>query len=160
MRKIPLKNYIILGIIIVVSIFAVLYFNKLYKNTKNSDNVLYGFIKEVKPYELDNYIIENPSFIIYLSSRISSNRSFEKKFKNFLMKYDLQKDIVFIDIDDFDDQYFENFISKYSNDSIMLTKFNNIIIIDNQRIQDILFMNDEQFDIDLVKKLFKENGVY
>ena len=28
------------------------------------------------------------------------------------MKYDLQKDIVFIDIDDFDDQYFENFISK------------------------------------------------
>ena len=93
MRKIPLKNYIILGIIIVVSVFAVLYFNQLYKNTKNSDTILYDFIKEVKPYELDNYIIENPNFIMYISSRISSNKTFEKKFKNFLMKYDLQKDI-------------------------------------------------------------------
>lgn len=160
MRKIPLKNYIILGIIIVVSVFAVLYFNKLYKNTKNSETVLYGFIKEVKPYELDNYITENPNFIMYLSSRISSNKSFEKKFKKFLMKYDLQKYVIFIDIDEFGNQYFETFISKYSGDSLTLKKFNNIIIIDNQKIQDVLFMNEEQFDIDLVKKLFKENGVY
>lgn len=160
MRKIPLKNYIILGIIIVVSVFAVLYFNKLYKNTKNSETVLYGFIKEVKPYELDNYIIENPNFIMYLSSRISTNKSFEKKFKNFLMKYDLQKDVIFIDIDEFDSQYFENFISKYSSDNMTLKKFNNIIIIDNQKIQDVLLMDEEQLDIDLVKKLFKENGVY
>ena len=66
MKRIPLKNYFILGIILASSIFIVLYINKLYLSTKNNDNILNGFIKEIKTQEIDNYIIENPNFIIYL----------------------------------------------------------------------------------------------
>ena len=76
-----LKNYFILGIIIASSIFIVLYINKLYLSTKNNDNILNGFIKEIKTQEIDNYIIENPNFIIYLGYKNNDNKSFEKKFK-------------------------------------------------------------------------------
>ena len=86
MKRIPLKNYFILGIILVSSIFIVLYINKLYLSTKNNDNILNEFIKEIKTQEIDNYIIENPNFIIYLGYKNNDNKSFEKKFKKFWRK--------------------------------------------------------------------------
>ena len=115
MKRIPLKNYFILGIILASSIFIVLYINKLYLSTKNNDNILNGFIKEIKTQEIDNYIIENPNFIIYLGYKNNDNKSFEKKFKKLVTKYDLQKDIVFIDISQFNDETFNKFCKKYAD---------------------------------------------
>lgn len=82
MKRIPLKNYFILGIILVSSIFIVLYINKLYLSTKNNDNILNGFIKEIKTQEIDNYIIENPNFIIYLGYKNNVISHLKKSLKN------------------------------------------------------------------------------
>ena len=158
MKKIPLKNYFILGIILASSIFIVLYINKLYLSTKNNDNILNGFIKEIKTQEVDNYIIENPNFIIYLGYKNNDNKSFEKKFKKLVTKYDLQRDIVFIDINQFNDVAFNEFCNKYADK--LLNKDSSLIIIDNQKIIDVLDITKENSDIELVKMFFKKNGVY
>lgn len=162
MRKVPLKNYFILGVILVISTLVVLYLNRLYLSTKSNDTVLSNFIKEIKSQEIDNYIVENPDFIIYLNDKTSKNSKFEKKFKKLLVKYDLQKDIVFIDSNLMSEKQYNDLITKYS-----LIKFNNnnnksncLIIIDNQKIVDIMTPDDGLFNIDDVKKFFKENGVY
>ncbi len=158
MKRIPLKNYFILGIILVSSIFIVLYINKLYLSTKNNDNILNGFIKEIKTQEIDNYIIENPNFIIYLGYKNNDNKSFEKKFKKLVTKYDLQKDIVFIDISQFNDETFNNFCKKYADK--LLKKDSSLIIVDNQKVIDVLDITKGNNDIELVKMFFKKNGVY
>lgn len=158
MKRIPLKNYFILGIILVSSIFIVLYINKLYLSTKNNDNILNEFIKEIKTQEIDNYIIENPNFIIYLGYKNNDNKSFEKKFKKLVTKYDLQKDIVFIDISQFNDETFNNFCKKYADK--LLKKDSSLIIVDNQKVIDALDITKGNNDIELVKMFFKKNGVY
>lgn len=158
MKRIPLKNYFILGIILVSSIFIVLYINKLYLSTKNNDNILNGFIKEIKTQEIDNYIIENPNFIIYLGYKNNDNKSFEKKFKKLVTKYDLQKDIVFIDISQFNDETFNKFCKKYADK--LLKKDSSLIIVDNQKVIDVLDITKGNNDIELVKMFFKKNGVY
>ena len=158
MKRIPLKNYFILGIILVSSIFIVLYINKLYLSTKNNDNILNGFIKEIKIQEIDNYIIENPNFIIYLGYKNNDNKSFEKKFKKLVTKYDLQKDIVFIDISQFNDETFNKFYKKYADK--LLEKDSSLIIVDNQKVIDVLNITKGNNDIELVKMFFKKNGVY
>lgn len=158
MKRIPLKNYFILGIILASSIFIVLYINKLYLSTKNNDNILNGFIKEIKTQEIDNYIIENPNFIIYLGYKNNDNKSFEKKFKKLVTKYDLQKDIVFIDISQFNDEAFNKFCKKYADK--LLEKDSSLIIVDNQKVIDVLDITIGNNDIELVKMFFKKNGVY
>lgn len=158
MKRIPLKNYFILGIILVSSIFIVLYINKLYLSTKNNDNILNGFIKEIKTQEIDNYIIENPNFIIYLGYKNNDNKPFEKKFKKLVTKYDLQKDIVFIDISQFNDETFNKFCKKYADK--LLKKDSSLIIVDNQKVIDALDITKGNNDIELVKMFFKKNGVY
>lgn len=158
MKKIPLKNYFILGIILASSIFIVLYINKLYLSTKNNDNILNGFIKEIKTQEIDNYIIENPNFIIYLGYKNNDNKSFEKKFKKLVTKYDLQRDIVFIDINQFNDEDFNDFCNKYAGK--LLNKDSSLIIIDNQKVIDVFDITKENSDIELVKMFLKKNGVY
>ena len=158
MKRIPLKNYFILGIILASSIFIVLYINKLYLSTKNNDNILNGFIKEIKTQEIDNYIIENPNFIIYLGYKNNDNKSFEKKFKKLVTKYDLQKDIVFIDISQFNDETFNKFCKKYADK--LLKKDSCLIIVDNQKVIDALDITKGNNDIELVKMFFKKNGVY
>ena len=158
MKRIPLKNYFILGIILVASIFIVLYINKLYLSTKNNDNILNWFIKEIKTQEIDNYIIENPNFIIYLGYKNNDNKSFEKKFKKLVTKYDLQKDIVFIDISQFNDETFNKFCKKYADK--LLEKDSSLIIVDNQKVIDVLDITKGNNDIELVKMFFKKNGVY
>lgn len=158
MKRIPLKTYFILGIILVSSIFIVLYINKLYLSTKNNDNILNGFIKEIKTQEIDNYIIENPNFIIYLGYKNNDNKPFEKKFKKLVTKYDLQKDIVFIDISQFNDETFNKFCKKYADK--LLKKDSSLIIVDNQKVIDVLDITKGNNDIELVKMFFKKNGVY
>ena len=158
MRKIPFRNYLILVLILIVSMAAVIYMNKLYLSAKNDNNILDGFINEIKPQEIDTYIIENPNFVIYLGYKNSDNKSFEKKFKNFVTKYDLQKNIVFIDIKQFEDKKFNDFSEKYA--SVSLNKNNSLIIIDNQKVIDTLDITKERCDIELVKIFFKKNGVY
>lgn len=158
MKRIPLKNYFILGIILASSIFIVLYINKLYLSTKNNDNILNEFIKEIKTQEIDNYIIENPNFIIYLGYKNNDNKSFEKKFKKLVTKYDLQKDIVFIDISQFNDEDFNKFCKKYADK--LLEKDSSLIIVDNQKVIDVLDITKGNNDIELVKMFFKKNGVY
>ena len=94
MKKIPLKNYIILSIILGVSVLIVIYITNWFLATQkqNEENNNVNFIKEVKVSEINNYITENPNFIIYLKCSTSNNVKFEKKLKKFLIDNDIQKD--------------------------------------------------------------------
>ena len=78
--------------------------------------------------------------------------------KKLVTKYDLQKDIVFIDISQFNDETFNKFCKKYADK--LLEKDSSLIIVDNQKVIDVLDITKGNNDIELVKMFFKKNGVY
>ena len=159
MKKIPLKNYFILGGILAVSAFIVISFNMIYINAKKSQNTMDDFIKEIKPVEIDNYIVENPNFIIYFGTLDEGQENFKKNFKKFLIKEDLKNDVIFVDLNLFDDEKFNKFVSKYSDGKFSIGRFDNIVIVDNQKIVNVLLSKQDKLEVKKIKSFFKENGV-
>lgn len=162
MKKIPLKNYAILGFILIISIIIVLLINNCLssiKDQKKEKSIIAGMIHEIKTDDIDDYILENPNFIIYMASKDACNNvSFEKSLKGFLIDNELEKETVFLNLDEINDEIYIKFIQKYYNGSNMPTFNNSIIVIENKKIRDIL--NGKKLKIKEVKKFLKDNGVY
>ena len=85
LRKIPMKNYIILGVVILVTMLILYYFYMwvdVYKESKINIPIMDKYMNVINYNELDNYIVENPDTIVYVSVLEDENiREFEKKFK-------------------------------------------------------------------------------
>ena len=84
MREIPKKNYFILFIVIVLSLLIAFYFRKWYKAYEDSylsKSIVGNYLFQINYKELDNYLVENQSAIIYVSKVGNEKiRNFEKKF--------------------------------------------------------------------------------
>ncbi len=162
MKKVPLKNYVILGIVLIFSVIIVFIINNWLSSMNEHEkekSIVAEIIHEIKTDDIDDYMLENPDFIIYMASRDNcTNISFEKKFKKFLIDNDLEKGTVFINLDDIDTKIYSQFIQKYYGGPNTPVFTNSIIIVEKQKIRDIL--NSEKFKIDGVKKFLKDNGVY
>lgn len=158
MRKIPLKNYIVLSIILVLTIFITIFIMNLFKNyTKNSsDN---AFKNKINFNELETYLLENSDFIIYLVDNSFDNSVFEKKFKKFIIDNDLNNQLVYIDVNDVDQKQFLLFVSKYGQKSLNMEINNYVIIINDQKIAAIISITPELKDLKNIKQEFKEKGV-
>ena len=162
MKKVPLKNYVILGIILIFSVITILIINNWLSSMNDQEkekSIVAEIIHEIKTDDIDNYMLENPDFIVYMASRDNcTNISFEKKFKKFLIDNDLEKEIVFINLDEIDSKTYSQFIQKYYDGPNMPVFTNSIIVVEEQKVRDIL--NSEKFKIEEVKKFLKDNGVY
>lgn len=117
MKKIPLKNYVILGILLISSVIIVLIINNWLSSLNEQEkekSIVAEIIHEIKTDDIDDYMLENPDFIIYMASRDNcTNIKFEKKFKKFLIDNDLEKGTVFINLDEIDSKTYSQFIKKY-----------------------------------------------
>ena len=68
-KKIPVKNYVIYGVIVVITIVIVMYLNEWYKAYKKSElneSYIAKYVNEVNYDEFSNYVLENPDGIIYI----------------------------------------------------------------------------------------------
>lgn len=163
MRKIPLKNYFIIAVILLLSVIGVFYLVNWYNTTQKhykETSIIADLIKEVKISEFDNYITENPDFIIYLADKTENiNIKFEKNLKKLITKKDLQKQFVFMNVSEFDEENIKEFIQKYADKAIDLKMQNSIIIIDNQKIKNLLIIEANDKDSKKVETFLKENEV-
>ena len=87
-KEIPLKNYILLSIILIFTIVIVIYlfmWYSAYENNKLENQMLDECLMVINYNELENYIVENKDAIIYTSSLNNiESRTFENKFKNII----------------------------------------------------------------------------
>lgn len=102
-RVVPAKNYIFLGIIMLVSIFLIYYlflWYKAYEDSKINTPVMNKYLQVINYNELSSYLLESDNTIIYVSVVGNENiRDFEKEFKNTVIKYSLN-DILYMDVSD------------------------------------------------------------
>ena len=114
------KNYIILFIIFIVGILITLYLcqcYKVYSDNQKETPVIRSYLKEMSMLEeLNNFILENPSSIIYTcTSKNDRCRMFEKELKNVVEKDDLYDDLVYLNVKDEElDSFISNFNKKFN----------------------------------------------
>ncbi|MDD3341785.1 MAG: hypothetical protein PHN72_06340 [Bacilli bacterium] len=100
-KVIPIKNYIILAIVVVLTLLLCGYLRNWYKMKEEAtlpEGIMSGFMPEVKLEELDNYLLENPNIFLYVSSSSEeNNRQFEKKFHDYIKKNNHLGFFVYLD---------------------------------------------------------------
>ncbi len=122
-----IKNYVLLFLIFVLVFFAVLYISKwysVYRDYKLEIPVIRDTLSyEITAQDLDHYIMENPNTVVYMCTASSNScRTFEKEFKKYVEKENLQNKIVYLNLSNSDvDTFVSDFNNKY-NYKIKLTE--------------------------------------
>lgn len=111
------KNYFILSLIVLCTIFIVWYvcrWYQVYSDYEMQTPVIRDTLSyEISYPEFDHYIMENPNCVIYMCTASDLNcRSFEKDFKKYVVKNNLQNDIIYLNLSDADK---DGFVDKFNN---------------------------------------------
>lgn len=101
-REIAFKNYIILALVLIITIIGVIYIFMWYSSKEKSKlelPILDDYIMPINYNELNDYIVENKDAVIYTSMLNDVNiRLFENKFKNVIVKNNLNSSILYLDL--------------------------------------------------------------
>ena len=102
LRVIPKKNYLILVGIIIFSLLLIYYFYlwfDAYNETKLNRPILNKYMEVINYNELEDYLVESPNAIIYVSVLEDSEiREFEKQFKSLFKSKQIEKEILYMNI--------------------------------------------------------------
>jgi len=142
-KKNKVHNYIILLIICICFIAFVFYICKIY-NIQEEERlkipVIRGQLLEIYKDDLDHYIMDNPSSIIYVCTADGEKcRSFEKEFKKLLKKNDYMNQIIYLNLTDVDqDVFLEEFNKKYNSKTRLSNYYPAFILFEDGKIKSIL----------------------
>lgn len=154
LRKIPKKNYIILGAVIVVTILILYYFYMwvdVYKESKINIPIMDKYMSVINYNELSDYIVENPNTIVYVSVLENEEiREFEKKFKNKYKNKLVKQDILYMDItDEFNNKGTKkDMVSNYSLNNLNITDVPCVLVFNDGELNAIYSVSDNDYDID------------
>lgn len=165
-NQVPLRNYIILILIAIVTILLVFFFTKSYQEQAQYDtqnNNIMTFLSEIKVEEFDNYIQENHDVMVYLSSSIDNfDAEYEKDLKKYITKKNLIKDFVYLDTSNLGADFYERLKTDYlskklQKQNIHLDQDPTLLIIKNQKISYVFHSN--KLNIRDTEKFIQENWV-
>ena len=120
MKRKKKQNYVILAIIYIAVILLVLYLASLYNTYKNYQReipVLKNVVSFISPSEVEHYLTENPSSILYLCTASDNDcRDFEQTIKSSLEKNNYEN-LVYVNLEDISDK------NTYINDLLRNSDF-------------------------------------
>ncbi len=167
-NKIAMKNYIIYAAIVIVTIVLLLYFRTWYRTYKThllTIPVINGYLSEVKYEELDNYILENPDFTLYMCTTDEDKcRDFEKDFKKTVKKYNLKDQMIYLNLNDYVKNNNKTLldtkmgVSKVMKQETFFSSYPSISIFKDKELYDILIINGG-VDMDDVIQFLEEHEV-
>lgn len=102
LKEIPLKNYLYLLLILIISALFLIYiyaWYETYNESKLYTGIMNNYLTVINYNELDNYIIENKDAIIYVSVLGNEDiNKFEEKFKNNISENNLKNTILYLNL--------------------------------------------------------------
>jgi hypothetical protein len=161
-------NYLWLGIIIIVTFFAMTEFIMWYADTKKEVkdlSIATQIFSQINSNEVDNYLIENPNAFIYIASSMEDNLAFEQDLQTLINKYYLKDHFVYLDIANITDASFYNNLYKNSfgedlkKELSSFTGYTNIMYIVDGKVVDLLYEKKQQPNIKDVKKFLIDKGI-
>jgi len=159
-KNIPFKNYVILAVMLLLSIVGVIYFYMWYsefENSKINTPVMDKYLSLINYNELDDYLIENKNFIVYISElNDEKTRMFEKKFKNIIDDYSFNDIMLYLNLTE------EKKNNSLYNDIKMKYKFESLpclVIFKDGDVYDVYNIAYNDYDIELFVSYLKIEGV-
>lgn len=155
-REIPKRNYRIYALIVIVTLFFAITSYVIYNNQKNYEKsipVLRGVASEIDPKDLEHYLVENDSAILYFGVATDENsREVEEGLKDLITRKNL--DIIYVNLTDLEDKddFFKNFNEKYSN-GLNLDNYPAFAILKNQKVLDFVQKGDRELYIGDIEQL-------
>jgi hypothetical protein len=160
-RVIPTKNYIIFSLIAILSFLVVFNLARWYNNSKIKESIVSEVLLEVLEEEFDEFVIENGTIAIYMSSSQDDEIvPFEQEFKDYIIDNELQNEIVYFDTSKVAEENFFNelrltyFNQELITNNIMLNIFPNIIVFKDHQVSHILYIEDTIININDVNNFF------
>ncbi len=155
MRKIPTRNYLIAVIVMILTLILTVVLAKFYyDSTHPTDENYLEFLSEVKPEELDNYLVENHDIMIYVTDSETTDKKIDFQVKKILTKNDYIKDVVYLNLNGLDEDFYNKFSSKYNINSSSIVN-NTLIIIKEEQVKKVINLNDNN-----VKQIHKYIDVF
>lgn len=100
----PVKNYVILGCIYLLTIFVVIYlctWYQEYEEYKKTIPELHGIVPEMTKIELGHYVQESDKALVFLCVPSDDTcRQFEKDLKKLIQKRELKDSMVYLNLQD------------------------------------------------------------
>ncbi len=158
-RKIPMDNYIKLIFIVVVSLIGSIIVYTIYNNKINDIPLLRNKVKEIDVDDVDDYISENESVLLYFGA-VNDNDS--KMIEEEMIEYmDLDNvDIVYVNITNLKNkkEYLKEFSTKYSTNK-KITNYPAFVYIRDKEIIDLIEQDDRELLINNVIKFVETNEI-
>ena len=138
-KKKQKQNYIILAIIYIAVIVLVIYLASWYNTYvehKQEIPVLQNVISEINPSEVEHYLMENPSPILYLCSASNEEcREFEESIKASL-EDNAYQDLTYVNLENVDDErsYLTKLLDDYDGSSFSITRIPCLIKFTDGRV--------------------------
>lgn len=155
MRKVPLKNYIILVVVFILVFLLTIALANLYNNQgKKIETNFFEFYNKIDMRDFNQYIIENPDAIIYISDRYDKSTSkFESKLKKYIQKNNLYDYVICIDKNNIDNSD----KIKILDQKIDFSSYPIVIVVNDGKIVNISYVDINNFDISRIidYKVFK-----
>lgn len=101
-KEIPFKNYVTLGIIIVITLLISMYvfsWYRQYNDNKTTKPVITNTLREVEYNNLDNVLQERDILIMYMCTTSEDIcRNFEDKFSKYIKQNNLTEEIIYLNL--------------------------------------------------------------
>lgn len=164
-REVPVKNYIILGIIILVTILLLFYFYLwylTYEESKLNNQIMDRYLQVINYNELEDYILENKNAFVYVSVLEDKNiRNFEIDFKETIINNSLKKEILYLDLTEIYNS--KNKISKaiteYNINNKNISNVPCILVFKEGNLKNIYDIKENYYNVDEVEDFLEEEGL-
>ena len=164
-NKIPVKNYFILAFIFLIGIGLTIYFCKWYEvidTEKKQTPVIRGVIPEISSQELDNYVLENPTTVLYLCTSDNMKcRNFEKDFKKYIIKESMENYIVYVNLTNINQvKFVKDFNNNYEYKTKLTPNYPALIYFNDGKISDMIEgTNSNKLTLSKAKDFLEKNKI-
>jgi len=155
-RVIPRKNYIYLGLVLIISFMILFYADMWYCSYRDSllnVCVLNDHLDVINFNEIDDYIVENKDALVYVSVLGDEKiNDFELKFINTIKDYGLRDLILYMDVSGYDQKVVaRKFDSDYD--------YPYVVVYTNGNITDVYSISDNSYSSKKFIKYLNRIGV-
>ena len=148
-RNIGVKNYLIIGLIFLVAIVVTVYLCNVYigyQESKLEIPVIRGTLSEITSEELEHFISENPTVLLYIcTASDESCRNYEKDLKKLVTRKELQNELIYLNISlDEKETFVKTFNETYTSRVKLTDQFPAIIALEEVKTVHILQPNNNE----------------
>ncbi len=164
MRKVPLKNYIILFFVSVATIILVFYVNawaRAYKEDKLSISPLSSVLNEVGPEEITQTLSETNEVILYIGYNNSQKLyDSENNLLDYIRKHDLADKVIYVNVSNKmeDEEYINILKESFVNIQDDIKKAPMLIYVKNGKALEVIKSTGgivRKKDIALLNKIYE-----